>query len=171
MNLEKKQIDQPVILGKVIGHFGVQGWVKIFSYTKPKQAILEYKQMELKEKNQWKSIEIEEGKMHGKNVLIKIRSIENRQIAEQVLGKYLGVPREDFPELPEGHYYWTDLEGMEVHNLTGNKIGIISYMLETGANDVMVIENDDEILIPFLMDRVVKKVDFKLNKIVVDWDW
>ena len=44
-------------------------------------------------------------------------------------------------------------------------------MLETGANDVMVIENDDEILIPFLMDQVVKEVDFKLNRIVVDWDW
>ena len=73
--------------------------------------------------------------------------------------------------LTDGHYYWTDLEGMEVQDLKGNKIGIVSYMLETGANDVMVIENDDEILIPFLMDRVVKEVNFKLNKIIVDWDW
>ncbi len=171
MNLEKKQIDLPVILGKVIGHFGVQGWVKIFSYTKPKQAILEYKEMALKEKNHWKTLKIEEGRVHCKNVLIKIRNIENRERAEQVLGKYLGVSREDFPDLSDGHYYWTDLEGLEVQDLTGNKIGVISYMLETGANDVMVIENDDEILIPFLMDQVVKEVDFKLNRIVVDWDW
>ncbi len=171
MNSEKQQIDRPVILGKVIGHFGVQGWVKIFSYTKPKQAILEYKEMSLKEKNQWKSIKIEESKIHGKNVLIKIKNIENREKAEQILGKYLGVSRGDLPNLTDGHYYWTDLEGMEVEDLKGNKIGIVSYILETGANDVMVIENDDEILIPFLMDRVVKEVNFKLNKIIVDWDW
>ena len=171
MNSEKQQIDLPVILGKVIGHFGVQGWVKIFSYTKPKQAILEYKEMSLKEKNQWKSIKIEESKIHGKNVLIKIKNIENREKAEQILGKYLGVSRGDLPDLPDGHYYWADLEGMEVKDLKGNKIGIVSHMLETGANDVMVIEKDDEILIPFLMDRVVKEVNFKLNKIIVDWDW
>ena len=83
MNSEKQQIDLPVILGKVIGHFGVQGWVKIFSYTKPKQAILEYKEMALKEKNHWKTLKIEEGRVHGKNVLIKIRNIENRERAEQ----------------------------------------------------------------------------------------
>jgi len=171
MNSEKQQIDRPVILGKVIGHFGVQGWVKIFSYTKPKQAILDYKEMTMKEKNQWKSIKIEESKIHGKNVLIKIKNIENREKAEQILGKYLGVSRGDLPNLTDGHYYWTDLEGMEVEDLKGNKIGIVSYILETGANDVMVIENDDEILIPFLMDRVVKEVNFKLNKIIVDWDW
>jgi len=171
MNLEKKQIEPLVILGKVIGHFGVRGWVKIFSYTKPKQAILEYKEISLKDEQQWKSIEIEEGKVHGKNILIKIKDIENHEGAEQFLGKYLGVSRENFPQLPDGHYYWADLVGMEVKDLTGNKIGNISYMLETGANDVMVIENENEILIPFLIDRVVKSVDLKLNKIVVDWDW
>ena len=63
------------------------------------------------------------------------------------------------------------MEGLSVINDQSEILGTVSKLMETGANDVMVVEGNKQILIPFVMNRVIKKVDLKSGHIVVDWEW
>lgn len=55
-------------------------------------------------------------------------------------------------------------------SVTGDDFGIVDHMLETGANDVMVVQGERERLIPYVMDEAVKQVDLDKQQIIVDWD-
>ena len=70
-----------------------------------------------------------------------------------------------------GHYYWSDLIGLKVVHRDGTELGIIDEMLETGANDVMVVKGDKERLIPFVRDETVINVDLSERRVDVDWEW
>ena len=73
-------------------------------------------------------------------------------------------------KLADDEYYWSDLVGLTVMSSEGQAYGVIERMLETGANDVMVVQGDRERLIPFAMDQVIKSIDLGEKKMVVDWD-
>ncbi|QIW16807.1 16S rRNA processing protein RimM [Pasteurellaceae bacterium RH1A] len=82
-----------------------------------------------------------------------------------------------FPELEEGDYYWHDLIGCAVVNTEGYQMGVVSEMMETGSNDVLVVKANgkdafgkQERLIPFLYEQVVKRVDLTTKTITVEWD-
>jgi len=76
------------------------------------------------------------------------------------------------PEPAEGAYYWSDLEGLTVEEKRGNVLGTVAYLLDTGANDVLVVRHgDQEILIPFVTGQVVTDVDLVNGVIRVDWEW
>ena len=69
-------------------------------------------------------------------------------------------------------YYWTDLEGLRVRDRDGTVIGTVAYLLETGANDVLVVRDGErEILVPFVTGDVIKQVDLADGVIDVDWEW
>ena len=162
---------KPVVLGRVSGCFGVRGWVKVFSYTEPREAVLEYKRWLLAGKDDWQPVTVAEGKRHGKSVIARLEGIDDRDAAAALIGCDIGVPREELPEAEDGRYYWSDLEGLRVVRRNGSEIGRVSYLLETGANDVMVIEGEQEILVPFVTDEVVLDVDLAEGVIKVDWEW
>ncbi len=161
----------PVILGRITGIFGVRGWVKVFSYTEPREAILDYGRWLLSKDGGWREAKLAEGKRHGKTVIARIEGVNDRDEAETLIGIDIGVPREELPEAEAGHYYWADLEGLEVVRRDGSRVGTVAELLETGANDVMVVRGEREILIPFVMDRVIVGVDLAKGVITVDWDW
>ncbi len=161
----------PVILGRITGIFGVRGWVKVFSYTEPREAILDYGRWLLSKDGGWREAKLAEGKRHGKTVIARIEGVNDRDEAETLIGIDIGVPREELPEAEAGHYYWADLEGLEVVRRDGSRVGTVAELLETGANDVMVVRGEREILIPFVMDRVIVDVDLAEGVITVDWDW
>ena len=73
------------------------------------------------------------------------------------------------PPLTDGHYYWRDLVGLSVLNQDGLALGRVSGLLETGANDVLVVEGERQRLIPFVPERYVLRVDLTGGQIVVDW--
>jgi 16S rRNA processing protein RimM len=81
------------------------------------------------------------------------------------------VPKDDLPDAEDGHYYWADLEGLRVVHRDGTELGCVAYMMETGANDVMVTRGERERLIPFVADKVILDVDFDEGVINVDWEW
>ena len=87
------------------------------------------------------------------------------------MGAELAVPRESLPEPGEGHYYWADLEGLRVVTKDGNELGNVAYLLATGANDVLVVQGQKEVLIPFVTGSVVLDVDIAGGRITVDWEW
>lgn len=168
---KKPESREPVVLGRISGLFGVSGWVKVFSYTEPRDAILDYRECLLKRDGTWQPATVAEGKRHGKTVIMKIAGVDDRDGADALIGTDIGVPRERMPQPGDGHYYWADLEGLAVEDKDGRALGTVAYLLATGSNDVLVVQGDREILIPFVPDSVILDVDLAAGRIRVDWDW
>ena len=169
-NVVQKEIT-PIVLGRIAGTFGVKGWIKVFSYTGPREAILEYENWLLKRDDVWRVVTVEEGKPHGKSLIAKLANIENRDAAVELVDFDITVLRKELPETKEGEYYWADLEGLQVLHRDGRLLGRVTNLLATGMNDVLVVEGDLERLIPFVMDKFILDVDLVNGVISVDWEW
>jgi 16S rRNA processing protein RimM len=158
-------------MGRIVGLFGVRGWVKVFSYTDPREAILSYEGWLLGRKGDWKPAEVAEGQRHGKSVIAHFVGVDDRDRAAALVGSEIAVLREALPETAEGQYYWLDLIGLRVMHRDGTDLGEVQSMLQTGANDVMVVQGEQERLIPFVKNEVVISVDMVERIINVDWEW
>jgi 16S rRNA processing protein RimM len=157
-----------VALGHISGVHGINGWLKIHSLTEPREAIFEYQPWLLGE--QQEAVRIKQGKRHGKHLIALLENTQDRDQAEQLVNRQIACFRDQFPELPETNYYWTDLIGLKVETTNGMKLGKIQNMLATGANDVMVVQDERERLIPFVHGTYVQCVDLEQGLVVVDWD-
>jgi 16S rRNA processing protein RimM len=105
----------------------------------------------------------------GDGLAAKLAGLEDRDAALRLKGLQIAVPRAALPPTQSNEYYWTDLLGMQVVTVQGVSLGTVDQMMETGANDVMVVAGERERLIPFIGD-VVKTVDLAARLITVDWD-
>ena len=167
------------ILGKITGYYGVKGWLKIYSYTQPRENIVRYKSLQIRlgnsrgASNAWQAIALDSGKAHGKGVVAHFTGYDTRELSAALIGAELAVPRSEFKPAAENEYYWTDLIGLKAVNLEGVELGQISSLMETAANDVLLIKplqsNEAEILVPFVMPHFVKKVDLEQGVIELDW--
>ena len=86
------------------------------------------------------------------------------------MGCEIGIRRDQLPATVSGEYYWHDLLGLKVVTVTGELLGTVDQLIETGANDVLVVGGDRERLIPFVLDKVIVNVDLDKAEIRVDWD-
>jgi len=134
--------DKPIVLGKVIGFYGVRGWVKVHSDTDPRENIVRYRRWWLGDASNKRAIEVVQGKRVGKNVVAKIAGIETREQAATLLGSTISILRSDLPALPESEVYWTDLVGCDVFEANGERIGPVKRLIETGANDVLIVKDE-----------------------------
>ncbi len=159
-----------VTLGRINGHFGVKGWVKVYSDTQPKEQIVKYSPWWLKRGKEWSTIKVLEGKVHGKTVIARLEGIDSRELAEPLMGAEIAINRDQMQPAAEGEYYWLDLIGLRVENLAGIELGEVRSLMETGANDVLVVRGERERLIPFVQGQFIKEVDLENGKIRVDWD-
>ena len=157
-------------VGKVIGAFGVKGWVKVHSYTASPGSILKYLPWTLEIKGKKTSVELDEGLLQSAVVVAKLKGYDDRTQAEALKNSRILVPRSVLPALVDGSFYWDDLVGLSVSTCGGYSLGRVSRLMETGANDVMVVIGDRERLIPFVVDAYVKQVDLDAGRITVDWD-
>ena len=158
-----------VILGRVSGVFGVKGWLKVQSYTEPRDNIVGFGAWTLRMNGVDHSFEVEEGHSHAGSVVAKLNGVDDRDRARDWVGADIVVPREQLPATAAGELYWTDLEGLEVRTTTGVVLGKVDHLLATGGNDVLVLDGTPQRLIPFIAGAVVKDVDLRLGIIVVDW--
>lgn len=159
-----------VVLGRVSGLFGVCGWVKVYSHTEPRENIATYRRWYLQRDGDWQPVRVEQGRRHGKGVVVKLAGVEDRDQAAALIGCDIAIERDQLPPLPPGEYYWTDLEGLRVVTLEGTELGRVSHLFATGANDVMVVKNDRERMLPFVQPDVIRRVDLEQGLIEVDWD-
>jgi len=158
-----------VTLGRISGVFGVKGWLKVQSYTEPRDNIARFGVWTLRSNGAERLFEVEDGQGHGGSVIAKLRGIDDPDRARELLGAEIVVERERLPEAGAGEFYWTDLEGLEVRTTAGLSLGRVEQLLATGANDVLVVRGTAERLIPFIVGQVVKQVDLAAGLIVVDW--
>ncbi|MCW8925855.1 MAG: ribosome maturation factor RimM [Xanthomonadales bacterium] len=164
MNTQKKY----VALGYISAVHGIKGWVKVHSWTRPMEAILGYRPWLLgKDKN---PVEIIDGRRQGKGLVASLPGCTDRDQAARLVGQQIFVGRAQLPPAAEGEYYWSDLEGLEVHTIEGEVLGRVERLMETGANDVLVIRGHREHLVPFIQGQYVVNVDLEAGLIEVDWD-
>ncbi|ACL71938.1 ribosome maturation factor RimM [Thioalkalivibrio sulfidiphilus] len=159
-----------IVLGRVTGLYGVQGWVKVFSETRPREEIVRYNPVLLGHEGQWRETRVVGGKAHGKGVVMKFQGCDDRDAAAALMGQEIAVWREQLARLPKGEYYWADLVGLEVVTTGGESLGVVDSLFETGANDVIVVKGDRERLIPYVRGEFVRDVDLEAGTLTVDWD-
>jgi len=160
----------PVVLGKIVGVFGLRGWVKVYSYTRPMEGILAYGLWQVRMRDEWRALELAEGHVQGKGIVVRLRGCESREQAAELVGSEVGVWAADLPPLPPGEFYWAQLEGLRVVNLSGEDLGEVSHLFDTGANDVLVVrQGRRERLIPYTRNAI-HGVDLLKREIRVDWD-
>lgn len=167
-----------IILGRITGLYGVRGWVKVFSDTDPREGITSYSEWLLKRQHGWQRIAVENGRKQGKNVVVKLAGIDDRDMAAALSGCEIAVTRDQLVSPKPGEYYWLDLEGLKVITTDGIELGIVDRLFETGANDVLVVrevmrEGNSEArerLIPYVPGQVVTDVDLQEKRMIVDWD-
>ncbi len=159
--------------------FGVKGWVKVHSATQPMDNICHYSPWWLKTRHGVKQVEIEDFKPHGQNMVVHIKGIDDRDAARELCQIDIAVERDQIPDLEAGDYYWYQLQDLKVISIYAGQetiLGRVSHILETGANDVLVVKGDadsidqSERLVPYVPDQYVKSVDLNSQTITVDWD-
>jgi len=165
-----------VSLGRIGAPHGIKGWVRLHSHTQPKENILEYRQLYTPAGER---LEFDEIRAHGKGFIAHVVGYDTPETSRVLTGLELSVDRDSLPALESGEYYWHELVGLTVTTTGGEELGRVDQMIETGANDVLVVVSTDssmddrERLIPYLPDRVVRQVDVQAGTLLVDWqtDW
>ena len=166
-------------VGRVTGAHGIKGWVKIHSQTEPSENIFNYQPWFVKTAHGVKVIELLEWRSHGKGYVAQIKGIEDRNRAEAFCPVVIAIDKSSLPNLEKDDFYWFDLEGCRVvSTFEGVKtdLGVISRIMPTGANDVLVVAGDDqsidlsERLIPYVLGQFVTEVNIEGKVVDVDWD-
>ncbi len=158
-----------VCVGKIVGVWGVNGWVRIFSYTRDRTDIFNYRQWIVGEGVAARTLELESGRTQGRGLVAKLRGVDDRDAAAAAVGALIQVTPETLPALEEGEYFWHQLEGLTVRTSDGTTLGTVDHLFETGANDILVVNGDRERLIPYTPE-VVQDVNLEAGIIQVDWD-
>lgn len=175
--------DSRVSLGRIGAPHGIRGWVKLHSFTEPLMNIARYRVFHCAGRrdvpDRMKTLELDEIRPHGKTLIAHVQGCDTPEQARELTGLELEVEAEVLPSLEEGEYYWAELQGLQVINRQNERLGRVSHLLETGANDVLVVVpdnesiDDQERLIPWLPGQSVDRVSLEERRLDVDWerDW
>ncbi|MCZ6889289.1 MAG: ribosome maturation factor RimM [Gammaproteobacteria bacterium] len=162
-----------VIVGQIGGVYGIKGWVRVASFTQPMENLLGYAPWHFRRGSSseaWQVADIVECKAHRGGYICSIGGVSDRDAAAAFKGALIGVELSELPALDGDEYYWRDLEGLSVRTISGEALGTVERVMETGANDVLVVRDDTrERLLPFVR-QVVVSVDVERGRIVADWD-
>ena len=159
-----------MVLGKIAGTFGVQGWVKVSSYTEPPDNLLQYPVWQVHRHAEWSALEVSEARLTGKGILAKLAGIDSPEDARLWVGSELGVWRHELPPTQPGEYYLSDLEGLEAVNASGEALGRIDHFRSTPSATVVVVRRQGrpEQWVPFVKERIVR-IDLPGKCVVLDW--
>jgi 16S rRNA processing protein RimM len=178
---------EKIILGRISGVHGVQGWVKVYSWTDPMESIVDYSPWYIRPQDikagagpgadngaAWQKIKVKSGRKQGKTVVAKLEHCNDRDEAQALIGYEIAIEPGQLETLDdENEFYWRDLIGLRVVNHQQEELGVVQDLMETGVNDVLVVfsEKDQrERLIPWTPGHAVESVDRDAKVIYVDWD-
>lgn len=154
-------------VGKITNTHGIRGYLKVFPLT-------DY--MERFEELDWVYIEGYENKFYIRDikymatvVLLSFKDYENINLVEKFKGKYLLIDESQRRDLPEDTYYIADIIGLDVYTIQNVYIGRVKDIIQTGPNEVYIIEGKDkrEIMIPAVKE-FMPEISLKENKIIID---
>jgi len=160
-----------VIVGRFGRTHGIRGSIVIHSFTEPYDGLLQYKEyLYVHIRQQWHKIDIKQFDVRSKILVAQIVGYDTVEQVSVLTNAELAIPKDKLPMLPTGQYYWHDLVGMTVDNISGVELGCVTEMMSTGANDVLVVEGKKRHLVPYLLGEFVISINQQDRKIVVDWD-
>ena len=165
--------DRLVVVGQIAGVYGVRGWVKIRSFTVPQENLFKYQPWTLRASAPAvpASIKILQWREQGKGLIAQLDGYGDRDQAALLNGTEILVPRSVLPKAGKGEYYWSDLIGLRVVNREEIELGVVDHLLETGANDVLVVKGaEKEHLVPWVPGLYILDVNLAEGVIRVDWD-
>lgn len=157
-------------VGQITGVYGVKGYVRVFSATDPREAVTDFAWLWVKIGADWVLREVEDGRAHGRGVVLKLVDCDDRETALALKGADLEIEREWLPAAEPGTYYWADLQGLRVLDRAGDSLGQVTGLMQTGANDVLLVHGEREHLIPWVQGTYILEVDLDAGVIRVDWD-
>ncbi|MFZ3321321.1 MAG: ribosome maturation factor RimM [Usitatibacter sp.] len=157
-------------MGRIVGSFGLAGWVKVKAFTGSAGALGEYPGWIVRTREGWRAMDLEEFEVHSKGPVAKLAGCGDRDMADAMRGFDVAVTREALGDAGEGSMYWVDLVGLEVVDQGGESLGKVEGLFETGDTSVLVVAGGGlrETLIPFI-PAYVKSVDRDARRITVDW--
>ncbi len=155
-----------VVLGRILGVYGVRGWLKVFSETSPLENIFSYSPWLIEGDDQ----QVVGWRRHGKGLVAQLQGYDDRDQARTLTGKAISIRRDQLPPPSADECYWVDLQGLRVETREGVLLGQVSHLIETGSNDVLVVRGARERLLPFIWGQFVLDVDFDAGLVLVDWD-
>ena len=175
MNATPETADDLIVVGKIFSVHGVRGEVKVFSFTDPIDNLLQYRHWTLRREGVVKQVELVKGRSGQKDLVAKLKGLDDRDEARLLSGYEICISRSLLPNLTDGDYYWYQLVGLSVINQDGHLFGKVDHLLETGANDVMVVKpcagslDDRERLLPYT-GQCVLAIDLAAGEMRVEWD-
>ncbi|WP_409276566.1 ribosome maturation factor RimM [Pseudomonas defluvii] len=175
MNATPESADDLIVVGKIFSVHGVRGEVKVYSFTDPIENLLLYRNWTLRRDGSVKQVELVSGRSTQKDLVAKLKGLDDRDEARLLSGYEICISRSLLPNLTNGEYYWYQLVGLKVIDQLGQLFGKIDHLLETGANDVMVVKpcagslDDRERLLPYT-EQCVLAIDLGAGEMRVDWD-
>lgn len=162
-------------LGRIASVHGVRGEIKVYSYTDPIGNLLDYRHWTLKRGVENLQVEVVRGRVQGQVLVVKLKGLDDRELAKTYAHFDICIPSVELPSLDDGEFYWHQLVGLRVVNQSQQLLGCIDHLLETGANDVMVLRScpgsldERERLLPYT-DQCVLSIDLDAGLMQVDWD-
>ena len=164
--------EELVIIGRFGRPIGIKGQIKFYVYSREPETVAQYQPWKIKTTaNNWEIIKPISITLKDKFLVVLLDGISDRNAAEKLTNMEVVVTRSQLPMLSEGEYYWQDLIGLKVINHNQKPLGKVIQLLETGANDVLVVEADDnKHLIPFILEQYILNIDLKSGEIMVHWD-
>jgi len=166
--VRKKLPEKIAVMGRITAPYGVKGWIKIHPYTEAIEGLTRYAEWWLGKQGEWRKAVVIQSRPQGKTLVAKLQGCDDRAAAQLLKNLHIAVERSHLPAAKEGEYYWADLIGLEVVNLRGEALGVVSALFATGANDVLRVQGERERLIPFI-PQVVREVSLDAAAIRVDW--
>jgi len=161
---------RPVTLGRIGAPHGVRGWVRVQSATRPPDAILEFDAWLIDSGGGLAPYRVVDAQVQPKGIVVRLEGCDDRDAAVRLRNAEIAVARDALPPAGPGEWYWADLVGLAVETTTGTPLGHVDRLMETGANDVLVVIGERERLIPWIPGDVVRSVEPDAGRLVVDWD-
>ena len=142
----------------------------MFSHTQPKENILTYSPWLLKQnQDEWREVKLVMGHVQGKAIVANLEGYTDRDQAATLMGADIAIKSDQLASLGEDEFYWADLIGLTVFNQENLQLGKVEKLIETAANDVLVVKGEEEILIPFAVPQIIKQIDLEAGQMIVDW--
>lgn len=167
--------DEYVVVARLGRAHGVYGWQHIQSFTEPFENVQRYGALYVWDQERWQLLPEVSWQQRKQQLLIKLPQVDSPEIARLWINRELAVPASALPVLDDPEeFYWRDLQGCQVVNQQEEVLGEVDQIMETGANDVLVIKGPDarQTLIPFTQPYIIE-VSLEQHMIRVDWqaDW
>jgi 16S rRNA processing protein RimM len=167
-------------VGRIVGAWGIKGWFKVFAYSGDPEAVFSSKrwllQPSIKNKSPFEGtvkLNILESKDHSDSIVARAEGVSTPEVANELKGARIFVPRSSFPSTALDEYYWVDLIGLSVINRDNLNLGVVIDLISTGPQTVLVLTRLEsgktiETMIPFV-NAYIDSVDLQEKHIRVDW--